>query len=75
MDAGEPYVIRQRIPREGTTTFHDAIFGDPPLRLDIGGHGAAHIGALIVVQLTLGQRLINDVGGTLIYAFPEKSNE
>ncbi len=28
VDAGEPYVIRQRIPREGTTTFHDAIFGD-----------------------------------------------
>ena len=26
--AGEPYVIRQRIPAEGTTTFHDAIFGD-----------------------------------------------
>ena len=28
VDAGEPYVIRQKIPREGTTTFHDAIFGD-----------------------------------------------
>ena len=28
VDAGEPYVIHQRIPREGTTTFHDAIFGD-----------------------------------------------
>lgn len=26
--AGEPYVIRQRIPEEGSTTFHDAIFGD-----------------------------------------------
>ena len=26
--AGEPYVIRQRIPEDGTTTFHDAIFGD-----------------------------------------------
>ncbi len=26
--AGEPYVIRQRIPSEGTTTFRDAIFGD-----------------------------------------------
>ena len=26
--ACEPYVIRQRIPREGTTTFHDEIFGD-----------------------------------------------
>ncbi len=25
--AGEPYVIRQRIPREGSTTFHDAVFG------------------------------------------------
>ena len=28
VDAGEPYVIRQKIPREGNTTFHDAIFGD-----------------------------------------------
>ena len=28
VDAGEPYVIRQKIPAEGTTTFHDAIFGD-----------------------------------------------
>ena len=26
--AGEPFVIRQRIPHEGTTTFHDEIFGD-----------------------------------------------
>ena len=26
--AGDPYVVRQRIPKEGTTTFHDAIFGD-----------------------------------------------
>ena len=26
--AGEPFVIRQRIPREGSTTFHDEIFGD-----------------------------------------------
>ncbi len=26
--AGEPYVVRQRIPKEGTTTFRDAIFGD-----------------------------------------------
>ncbi len=26
--AGMPYVIRQRIPREGTTTFHDVSFGD-----------------------------------------------
>ncbi len=28
LDAGLPYVIRQRIPAEGTTTFRDAIFGD-----------------------------------------------
>ena len=28
VEAGEPYVIRQRIPKEGTTTFHDAVFGD-----------------------------------------------
>ncbi len=26
--AGQPYVIRQRIPHEGTTTFHDESFGD-----------------------------------------------
>ena len=28
LDAGMPYVIRQKIPTEGTTTFHDEIFGD-----------------------------------------------
>ncbi len=28
LDAGESYVIRQRMPFEGTTTFHDAIYGD-----------------------------------------------
>ena len=28
LDAGMPYVIRQRIPAEGSTTFHDEIFGD-----------------------------------------------
>ena len=26
--AGKPYVIRQRIPQEGSTTFHDVSFGD-----------------------------------------------
>lgn len=26
--AGKPYVIRQKIPAEGKTTFHDEIFGD-----------------------------------------------
>ena len=26
--AGVPFVIRQKIPREGQTTFHDAVFGD-----------------------------------------------
>ena len=26
--AGEPYVIRQRIPHEGSTTFHDETFGN-----------------------------------------------
>ncbi len=26
--AGEPYVIRQRIPHEGQTTFRDAVYGD-----------------------------------------------
>ncbi len=25
---GVPYVIRQKIPHEGTTTFHDVVFGD-----------------------------------------------
>ena len=28
LDAGMPYVIRQKIPKEGSTTFHDEIFGD-----------------------------------------------
>ena len=28
VEAGEPFVIRQKIPAEGTTTFHDEIFGD-----------------------------------------------
>ena len=28
VEAGEPFVIRQCIPHEGTTTFHDASFGD-----------------------------------------------
>ena len=26
--AGKPYVIRQNIPNEGTTTFHDELYGD-----------------------------------------------
>lgn len=26
--SGEAFVVRQRIPREGTTTFHDEVFGD-----------------------------------------------
>ena len=28
LDAGEPWVIRQRIPKEGTTTFCDVTYGD-----------------------------------------------
>lgn len=28
LDAGIPWVIRQKCPTEGTTTFHDEIFGD-----------------------------------------------
>ena len=28
LSRGDAYVIRQRIPHEGTTTFHDEIFGD-----------------------------------------------
>ena len=30
--AGAPYVIRQKIPHEGNTTFSDAIFGDITVR-------------------------------------------
>ncbi len=26
--AGKPFVIRQNVPREGTTTFHDELYGD-----------------------------------------------
>lgn len=28
LDAGIPYVIRQKVPTDGTTTFHDEIYGD-----------------------------------------------
>lgn len=28
LHAGRPYVIRQRIPRQGRTTFHDLVFGE-----------------------------------------------
>ena len=28
LDNGVPYVIRQYVPREGTTTFHDVVYGD-----------------------------------------------
>lgn len=28
IQAGEPYVIRQKMPKEGTTTFHDLVYGD-----------------------------------------------
>lgn len=28
LDAGEPYVIRQKMPTEGETTFYDEIYGD-----------------------------------------------
>lgn len=28
LSAGVPYVIRQKIPLEGTTTFHDVLYGD-----------------------------------------------
>lgn len=28
LEAGMPYVIRQKMPLEGSTTFHDAVFGD-----------------------------------------------
>ena len=39
--------------------------GVPALRLDIGGHGTAHVGALVVVQAALGQGAVDHVGGTL----------
>jgi glutamyl-tRNA synthetase len=28
LDAGTPYVIRQKMPLDGTTTFHDEVYGD-----------------------------------------------
>lgn len=28
LDAGEPYVVRQNIPKEGETTYSDAVFGE-----------------------------------------------
>lgn len=28
LDAGEPFVIRQKMPEEGTTTFHDMVYGE-----------------------------------------------
>lgn len=28
LDAGTPYVIRQKMPLEGSTTFHDVLYGD-----------------------------------------------
>ena len=28
LEAGVPYVIRQKVPLEGTTTFHDVLYGD-----------------------------------------------
>ena len=39
--------------------------GVPPLGLDIGGHRAAHIGTLIVVQAALGQSAVDHLGGAL----------
>ncbi len=32
MNAGQPFVVRQRIPDSGTTTFHDLVFGDITVR-------------------------------------------
>jgi len=28
LDAGKPFVVRQNVPNEGTTTFHDELYGD-----------------------------------------------
>ena len=33
----------------------------PALRLDIGSHGAAHVGALVVVKTALGQGLVDNI--------------
>ncbi|MBE7082199.1 MAG: glutamate--tRNA ligase [Clostridiales bacterium] len=32
--AGKPYVIRQKMPLEGTTTFHDEVYGDVTVQND-----------------------------------------
>ena len=39
--------------------------GIPTLGLDIGSHGAADIGALVMVQVALGHGAVDDVGGSL----------
>lgn len=35
LDAGVPYVIRQRMPESGQTTFHDEIYGDITVENDV----------------------------------------
>ena len=53
----------------GTAFFHQqagiAAIGVPALRLDIGGHGAAHIGAFVVVKTALGHGAVDHVHGAL----------
>ena len=39
--------------------------GIPPLRLDVGGHRATHVGTLVVVQMALGQGAVNYLCGAL----------
>ena len=39
--------------------------GVPPLRLDIGGHGPAHIGALVMGEAALSHGAVDHVGRTL----------
>ena len=53
----------------GAAFFHQqagiAAIGVPALRLDIGGHGAAHIGAFVVVKTALGHGAVDHVHGAL----------
>ena len=35
----------------------------PPLRLDVGAHRAAHVGAFVVIQAALGHGAVDDIGG------------
>ena len=53
----------------GLSLFHQQTgipaIGVPPLRLNIGGHRTAHVGALVVVQAAFCQGLVNHIGSAL----------